>query len=289
MLMVIGGAALWGCISLFVRALSAAGLSSPEITGIRVFVGVAGMALVLLARDRSLFRVRLRDLWIFAGTGIVSVTLFNVCYFSCMQMSEASIAVVLLYTSPIWIMLMSAFFFKEQLTVRKIVALLMTFAGCVLVAGILGGAVRLTPTALLLGVASGVFYATYSIFGRVALERYDTFTITFYTFLAGAICALFIGSPVHVMQVMAQQPGAIAWALGIGVICTIFPYLLYTKGLQGLETSRAGILATVEPVVGALLGLLVYGESAGALKICGMLLIVGAVFVLNAPARQDRA
>ena len=95
---VLGAGVLWGCISLFVRALDAAGLSSMEISDVRMVVGTLGMLLVLLVLDPSKLRIRLRDLWLFIGTGVVSVTLFNVCYFTCISLSEASIAVVLLYT-----------------------------------------------------------------------------------------------------------------------------------------------------------------------------------------------
>ena len=278
---VVAAGALWGCISLFVRAMNAAGLPSNEVSGVRMITAAVGLFLVLLATDREKLRIRLRDLWLFVGTGVVSVTLFNISYFACMQMSEASVAVVLLYTSPIWVMLMSAVVFKERITPLKLVALCMTLAGCVLVAGIFGGAVQLVPMAIVLGVASGVFYATYSIFGRVALQRYDTMTVTFYTFLMGALCALFISNPAHIVQVAVEQPGILAVYAGIGVLCTICPYVLYTRGLQNMEPGRAAILATVEPLVGSLLGIFAYGESAGPVKIAGMVLIFAAVLLLN--------
>ena len=286
--MVVAAGALWGCISLFVRCMNAAGLTSADISLVRMAVGAAGMAVVLLVADRSLFKIRLRDVWLFIGTGMISVTLFNVCYFQCIQLSEASIAVVLLYTSPIWVMLLSAVLFHERITARKLVALALTFVGCVLVAGVLGGSVQLTPAALAIGLASGFFYATYSLFGRVALQRYSTMTITFYTFLAGFICSLVVAGPTHVVEVAASQPSQLAVMAGIGICCTIIPYLLYTKGLQGMETGRAAILATVEPLVGTLLGLFVYHESAGVLKIAGIVLIFAAVILLNLNTKSDK-
>ena len=278
---VLAAGALWGCISLFVRQLDAAGLSTMNMSGVRLTVGAVGMLLAILVVDRKLLRVRVRDLWLFAGTGIVSITLFNVCYFTCMTESEASIAVVLLYTSPIFVMLMSALVFKEKVTRRKTVALAMTFLGCVLVAGLLGGSFKLTPFALACGIASGFFYATYSIFGRMAVERYDTLTVTFYTFVFGAAASLALGTPAESVALAVSNPSILACYLGLGILCTIAPYLLYTTGLAHLEPSKAAIFATVEPLVGSILGLAVYGESTGPLKIVGMLLILGAVVVAN--------
>ena len=259
-----------------------------DISCVRMVVGAAGMLVVVLITDRRLLRIRLRDIWLFVGTGVVSITLFNVCYFTCMNMSEASIAVVLLYTSPIFVMLLSALFFKEKVTGRKVAALALTFAGCVLVAGLAGGTVRLSPIVLAVGIASGFFYATYSIFGRKALEKYDTLTITFYTFVMGSIASLAIGNPGNIVACAAADPALIAWYLGLGVICTIAPYLLYTAGLAHLEPSKAAIFATVEPLVGSLLGILAYGESAGPQKILGMALILAAVVLANSEQPEQR-
>ena len=280
-LCVLAAGTLWGCISLFVRQLDAAGLSMMNISGIRLTVGAIGMLLIILVTDRSRLRIRLRDIWLFVGMGFVSLTLFNVFYFTCMTESEASIAVVLLYTSPIFVLAMSALFFNERVTKRKVTAIAMTFVGCALVAGFLGGSFQLSPFALACGIASGFFYATYSIFGRVALRRYDTITTTFYTFVVGAIASLLLGTPADTISLTMSNPSIIACYLGLGIICTIAPYLLYTAGLAHLETSKAAIFATVEPLVGSFLGLVVYGESLGVQKICGMLLILGAVVLAN--------
>ena len=274
---------------MFVRHLDAAGLSSMDISSVRMVVGAVGMLVVVLVTNRSLLRIRLRDVWLFVGTGIISITLFNVCYFTCISMSEASIAVVLLYTSPIFVMLLSAIFFKERVTKRKVAALVITFAGCALVAGVLGGSTSLSPVALAIGIASGFFYATYSIFGRAALEKYDTLTITFYTFVAGSIACLALGDPARTVATAAADPMLIVWYLGLGVVCTIVPYLLYTTGLKHLEPSKAAIFATVEPLVGSLLGIFAYGESAGAQKVIGMVLILAAVVLANSESASTPA
>lgn len=284
---VLAAGALWGCISIFVRLLDAAGLSAMDIAAARMTVSTVGMLIVILALDRSLLRIRLRDIWLFVGTGIISLTLFNLCYFTCMTISEASIAVVLLYTSPIFVMLMSALFFKERVTPRKVTAVVMTFVGCVLVAGLLGGSALLTPFALAVGVASGFFYASYSIFGRVALRRYDTLTITFYTFAMSAVASLVLGNPSACISLALENPLMIACYLGLSVLCTILPYLLYTTGLKYLETSKAAIFATVEPLVGSLLGIFAYGESVGVQKIAGMLLILAAVMLANSDGKRS--
>lgn len=280
---------LWGIISIFVRGLSAAGLSSLQITEVRMIVGALGMALVLLIRAPEKFKIHPKDLWMFFGTGVVSVVFFNVCYFTAMQRSEVSIAVVLLYTSPMFVMLMSVLFFREKITPLKLLALAMTMAGSVCVAGLVGGSYHLSWLVLLLGLGSGFFYATYSIFGQVALKKYDTMTVTFYTFLVAALCALPFSGIGAIVTTAAASPLNLGCCLGIGVFCTILPYLFYSSGLGHMEASRAAILATVEPLVGALLGMIAYRETVSGVKLLGIALIFGAVVVLNLKPRRIKA
>lgn len=280
-LCVITGGALWGCISIFVKQLTAGGCTSLQISMIRSIFGAAMMFLFLAVKDRKLLRIRWKDLWMFVGTGIISLALFNWCYFSVIQQSQASIAVVLLYTSPIFVMLMSAVFFREKITGRKVLALCFAFIGSVLVAGLLGGGYRLPMKVLAMGIGSGFFYASYSIFGRVALEHYDTMTVTAYTFLFASLGTLPMGNVAEVGSLLAARPELILWSLGIAFFCTVLPYLFYTTGLKGMETGKAAVLATVEPVVGTMIGVLLFQEPMGVTKLIGILCIMAAVVILK--------
>ena len=175
---VLAAGVAWGVISLFVRRLSAAGLSPMQISLIRMVTSAVCFFPLMALRDPAKLRIRLRDLWMFVGTGIVSVVLFNSLYFYTTVQSQASVAVVLLYTSPAFVLLLSALLFKERITRKKLICLGMTVLGCALVGGVLGGSYRLTGRVLLAGLGSGFFYALYTIFARLALRRYDSMTVT---------------------------------------------------------------------------------------------------------------
>ena len=177
--------------------------------------------------------------------------------------------------------------FHESIGRRKVLALVMTFAGCLLVAGVLGSGGAVSPRGFLVGLGAGVGYALYSIFSRFALEKgYSSATISFYTFLFAAIAALPLSHLWTAGELLAQ-PAAAAGALGIGVLCCVFPYLLYTQGLAGVETGQAAIMATVEPAVAALVSFALYGESLWGAKGAGILLIFAAVAVLNRKGEKD--
>ncbi len=270
---------MWGCMSLFIRVLSAAGFSPFEIVAGRMLVGCLGLLVIILVRDCALLRVRLRDLWMFATMG-VGATLYNYFYIECIKLSEASVAIVLLYTSPIFVMVISTLLFREKVTARKLTALAMTFAGCVLVAGVLGG-VRMTPVAFAAGLVGGFFYGSYTIVGRLGMQRYDPVTATFYTFLFCLASCLVLSDVGSMTRILTTDPALAIWFVGIGLFCALLPYLSYNWALAHMEASRASILATTEVLVAGALGIFAYGESAGPLKLAGMALIFAAVVVLN--------
>lgn len=277
-LSVISAGALWGIIGIFIRKLSAAGLSAMQISLIRMLVAAPCFTAAVALADRRSLRIRPKDCLLFVGTGIVSVVLFNICYFYTMIHAQASVAVILLYTSPVFIMLLSALIFKEKITPGKLISLAMTFAGCILVAG-LSGSSGLTPLTLATGLASGFFYGLYTIFGRFALRRYGSMTVTAWTFIFGLIGSLPVGDPAGTVKTVAEHPSLILWCLGIGIFCTVLPYFLYTAGLSDMESGRAAILVAVEPMVGAVLGIAAFGESRDILKLIGIALILAAIIL----------
>lgn len=279
---------LWGVISIFIKKLSAAGFDSLQICLIRMIVAAISVFIFLLIKSPSLLKINIKDIWMFIGTGIISIVLFNSFYFYTMVNSEASVAVVLLYTSPVFIMILSAVIFKEKLTFKKLIALFSTVLGCVLVSGMLSGSHVLTTVTLFTGLASGLFYALYTIFGKFALKKYNTATVTAYTFLFGLIGSVPLGKPSALVSVISADYSLLLWCIGIGIISTTLPYVLYTFGLNRMDSGKASILVAVEPLVGALLGIFFYNESHDALKIIGILLILLSIILLSLPDKKEQ-
>ena len=281
-LQIIATAALWGCIGLFLKLLTAAGLTSMQGVALRSVVGVVFYGLFLFFTDRTALFIVPRDWYYFFGTGVCSLLFFNWCYFSAITRSSMSVAAVLLYTSPVFVTLMSALFFREKITPVKTAALAVTFAGCVLVTGLFPlGRETVSLPVLLFGLGSGFGYALYSIFGKFVLKKYSPATVTFYTIL---FCALF-SLPISGLSANPAPLGdwrAWAGALGVGVLSCALPYHLYTTGLRDAEPGRAAILVTIEPFVAAGLGILLYHEAVTPWKLLGMAAILGAVILLNA-------
>ncbi|MDR3561091.1 MAG: EamA family transporter [Negativicutes bacterium] len=279
--LIAAAAVFWGIVSLFVKGLSAYGFSALQLVAIRAVTGAAILTLYLAITDRSLLRIRLADGKYFVGTGIFSIVFFNWCYFTAIQETSVAVAAILLYTAPAFVIILARIFFHEALTGRKMAALTATLAGCILVAGApsgLDGAIGLRG--LLVGLGAGVGYALYSIFGKFALAHYRPLTVTTYTFLFAAAAMLPVSGLWQERELFLQWPVA-AYSLGFGLLSTAAAYLCYTVALTYVEPGRASIAATLEPVVAALVGTLVFGQGLTAWQVGGMVLILTAVVAVQ--------
>ena len=281
-LLIIVAACFWGCMGIFVRHLGTFGFSAIQIVSIRITLAALFFALILFVKDRSGFKILPRDIPLFLGLGFGSILFFTVCYFTAITIMPLSTAAILLYTSPIWIVLMSATFFREKMNCKKLVALALAFAGCVLVSGISGEGITLKG--LLIGLGSGIGYGLYSILGTVALRRYSPYTVTAYTFLLAAIGSWLISSPADMLSkfsAASYSSSLILFCFLTALVTAVIPFLFYTLGLRSVEASKAGILATVEPMVATIVGITCYSEALTLLSATGIALILAAVVVLN--------
>lgn len=266
---------LWGIISVFLKTLDAAGFGTLSIMLCRALISAVILFLFIFFKDKNLFKIELKDLWMFMGTGIISLTFFSVCYFRSILEIGASVAVILLYTSPIFVLIFSFFLFGEEFSLPKVIAVVFALAGCVMVTGLGSGNSYISGRGIFIGLCAGLGYALYSIFSRYALEKYDSLTVTFYTFVFSAVSLLPFGDLPSVVQTLNLK--SVFFFLGISFFCTVLPYILYTFGLRGLETGHAAIIVTIEPLVGCLIGIFLWKEELSLVKVLGILLIFAAV------------
>lgn len=278
-LYVILAAACWGVIGLFNRILGELGVGVLQRVTIRNFGALLVLTIVFALTRREVFRVKLRHLPLFLGSGLVSVLGLSIVYFQCQMECSLAVAGILLYLAPSFVVLMSAALWKAPITRRKVAALVLALVGCGLVSGLVGGEVTASPRGLLLGVASGFCYATYTIFSHYTLRHYDSLTMTYWTFVFAGLGSLVFWDTAAITAVMTDGRG-IAGAMGLAVIATALPYLFYTKGLEGVESGRASIIASVEPVVGALVGVFVFGEALSLWVIFGIVCVLSGVLLL---------
>ena len=113
------------------------------------------------------------------------------------------------------------------------------------------------------------------------MRGYHSVTISFYTFLFSSISTFFLVDATYVFTVVSGNAILLGKTVFLVLLVTLFPYLTYTKGLDGMENGTASVLASIEPVVATLVGVLIYKESLNIFHIIGICLVLGSIVLLN--------
>jgi len=271
----------WGSMGIFVRHLNNLGFTSIQVACLRLTTAGILFAIILLIKDPKGFKIKVRDIPLFLALGLVSILFFTCCYFTAIRLMTMSTAAILLYTSPIWVMILAIIFLKEKITVQKIAALILAFAGCVLVSGF-GG--KVSVIGMLVGLGSGLGYGLYSIFGTFALKKYSPLTVTCYTFLIAGLGSIVVASPADLISRISSSGNLLnlfGFMLLTSIVTAVIPFLLYTLGLNMTTAGKAAVLATVEPAAATLFGFFVMKETIGPVAIAGIALVFAAIAVLS--------
>lgn len=279
---------LFGSVGVFVRTLSAAGMSNETILFVRVGFAALLMFIFLMFYNRELLKIKIKDLPIFIGTGILGMMCLNLCYNNAISELTLSLSAVLLSTAPIFVMFMAAVLFKEKVTGRKVGCMFLAIAGCVLASGILEqglmqSAGGVSPVGILFGVGSAVFYALYSIFSRLATDKgYDTYTVIFYSVLLITIALVFVADLPTVGSYITAAPAGNILFLCFHSLCTsILPYIFITLALLYVDAGKVSILASGgEPAAAVIFGIVFYSEIPTLLVLFGIIVTVTALILL---------
>lgn len=286
--MILTAGVLWGSIGFFTTLLSNMGMSTAGAAFFRMLASSVMLALLLLLKGRgtSLFRISKRGLMSCVLVGIVSQAAFNMCYMYTIEHAGMATAAVFLYTSPVFVAIMSRIFFRESLTGNKIIAIIINIAGCIL--AVTGGdfsEVKLSGFGIVMGILAGFTYALLPVLSRTGADKEDPFTAAFYGQLFGMIVLFFLIRPYNGVGT-EFVPRMIPVIIGLGIFPSAMAYSVYYSGLSRIEeTSKVPVFASVETVVAALIGLVAFGQGLGIGKIAGIALVMISIAVMN--KRQD--
>ena len=272
---------LWGTSGIFVHYLSPYGFTTIQMTAARGAVCFVCLAIFALVKDRKLFRTNVVDILLFVGLG-VALFFTGSCYFTSMQLTSVSTAVVLMYTAPVYVMIFSVLFLGERFSGLKLASVFCVLIGCCLVSGLVGG-FKLDIKGILIGAASGVAYASYNIFSKIAMRRgFNPIAATMYGSLFMTLIALVVAKPSDIVKNTAARPTVIIpLLLGIGVFTFILPYFFYTSSLRELPAGTASALSVVEPMAATVFSVLLFREKLSVFSVVGIALILLAVCLLG--------
>ncbi len=281
LLLIIIAGVMWGTSCLFVDLFTPYGFSGGQMTAIRLSLAFLGLLLYCLFFDRKALKVTPKKFLflILCGAAMCAATTL---YYEAIQLTSSSTAVVLLYVSPVPIMLFSVLFLGEKFNLKKGIATALMLLGCTLVSGIIGG-FRPDPLGVAAGLGSALFYSLYNILNKISAKKHiDPFSTTLYTFLFAALFSILICRPQELPILIGKNPGLLIPMFFVhSLITCLLPYLIYTISLKYVPVGVASALCIIEPMTAALLGFLVLGDPVAFSSISGIILVIAAVFLLG--------
>ncbi len=273
----------FGSLGIFIRLFSEAGFNNMAILSTRNAISAVILCLFMLLFDRNLLKCKVRDLPILLGGGFIGMTMTNIFFNIAVLNLSLGFAGVLIGLSPVYVVIIAAFLFKERVTRRKVIGMVLAIIGVTMVSGVIDSGITFTVLGFMAGILSGVFYGMTSIFTKISIGRgYNGLTITFYAILItaistapfanwGAVAAYTAAAPVsHTLLMIAHA-----------VVGAALPYLLLNVSLKYIEAGKASILTSSEPVSAMLFGAFVFGERMTAITVIGMAVAVVAFGIIS--------
>ena len=213
-----------------------------------MFAALLLAAVSALRSPRSLLVPR-GDLLRFAALAVTGYGAASVCYFFALKFADASVVAVLLYAYPAFVTLASWVFLGEKATWQAGAAVLLTFLGCALVVGLLGGAARAQWQGIALGLGAAVGYTLFNLLSHRWLPGRSQLVMMTYTFgvasLMAAGLALGVGQS---LSPAAWEPSAWWLMAAIVAVPTFAAIMLYLQGIRGLGPAQAAVVSTLEPL-----------------------------------------
>lgn len=249
-----------------------------------MLLGTAGLALWALFFQRDLFKIDRPGILLMGLLGGFLVALFEVAYQFGIAGAGVAGAAALLYTAPVLVALVAKPLLGERLTpLRFGLAVVVMIGAATTVLGKVDAAApdAIVRPSLLAGVVGGVLaavsYASTTVLARWAVPRYGSFRMLFWEALGGvAILAVVLPLAGHAP---APPPTAGGWiyllALALGGV--VIANFLFFAGVRRIEATPTAVAATIEPVVGALLALLLFSQQLTLFGWVGLLMVVGGV------------
>jgi drug/metabolite transporter (DMT)-like permease len=274
----------FGSGGIFIRRLIEMGVDSYSIVFLRVFIALPILILWLFFTNKKLFYVRLKDVWVFFGAGVLGTLGLNLSYNYSITELSLSLSAILLSLAPIFVVIFSFFLFKEKITSTKIYCMILAIVGSALASGVFESvSMRWSFKGILVGLFAAIFYSLYSIFSKIAMEKkYDALTITLYSTLAITIVLFPMNDWGFVREIISVSPLKMSIFMVAHSLCTcIFPYALYTISLNYMDAGKASILCSCEPIAATIFGLLFYNEVPTLLSLVGLVIVLVALGILS--------
>ncbi len=283
-LQVIMAGIYWGTLGIFSTQLGKLGLDSFAITTLRI-VTAGVMVLVLLpSLYRTFLSMRAKEWLSLMTQSLIGVLGMTLCYFYAVSQVGVSMAVALLYTAPVFSLVLAKLILGEQISVKSALLAIVAVIG---VACLMAGDEFSLNMGVVVGLLSGLCYSLYGILGKKAMSFNHSTQMVFFSSVAfSAIALLFLPQTFATYQALSSLPiQAWVYVVGLSLVGTIAPFFLYMTALNKLPATTASVFTIIEPLTAIILAIVLLGQPLLPLQMVGVALIIGATLA-NALTRR---
>ena len=244
--------------------------------------GILLFMIVIFIEKKSILRP-LKNKWDSMGIilfGVAGMYLVQYTYFKTIELSNVSFATILQFTAPFFIFIYESIKNRKLPSILTITLLFMTILGVVFIAT-KGNFSNLSVSleALLFGLVSAVMIAFYSTYPKKLLKKYGSITVVGWGMIIGSVISNII-HPIWKIQGDINTKSIIQVIIVV-ILGTSIAYLIYIASLNYISSSLAGILTTFEPVLAAVLSVVIFGLKFSIIELIGFVLVFVSIFILE--------
>lgn len=267
----------FGTLGIFGIYAQRADLSIPTVLVFR-FLFATIVVWAFLAWRGRLALLHGRALLIALGLGAFGYATQSGLYFVGLEFMTAGMVAIVLYTYPVFVVILAVALIGERVSRSMLVALCFALGGIVLVTGANPAGASLVGILVVLGAA--LAYAAYITLSRAMLMTIDPIVLTAYVLPAAGTSFVVIGTAGGELTI-PQTLSAWTILLCLGIFATAIPVVAFFAGLKQIGASRAGIISTAEPPVTVALGAVLFAEPVTTATVIGGILILIGVIILE--------
>jgi drug/metabolite transporter, DME family len=276
---------LWGTTGPLSTALYAEGARLTDVGFLRVLLATAAFAVYGLVAWRGLFRIDRRGLMLILGAGGLLVAVFEVAFQYAIAGVGVASAVALLYTAPVMVAILARPLLGESLTPARLFMAVVVMIGVAMT--VRGGRIEGTIDAsaggqgAIVGVIAGLFAAASfcgsTLLARFAVPRYGSRRVLFLELVGGTVI---LGAFLPLSGHAPQAPGTLSgwvYVMALGAGAVLAANFFFFAAARRIDAAPTAVAASIEPVVGALLALVLLGQQLTLSGWLGLLLVTGGV------------
>ncbi len=255
------------------------GGANPMNTLVLRFTFASLLLLAYIKSKKISLKVNKKQFKVIFFMGACGYSMTAILVFFAYNFIDVGIAGMILHSYPLMVMILSIIIFKEKFKFKKLICVLMTFAGIVVMVDLKGGA-NISTLGVVLVLLAALAYAIYCLgASHKEIKGVNSYVVTFYISCISAVMGGVIGLATNSFNEPISIYG-IGAILMISIVSTVVALMAFLKGVKIIGPTNSAVFSALEPIVSLILGVIVLGEAISVKIVIGSTLVISSMIIL---------